>query len=136
MFSMKHILFVLIVAVALMAGFYMAQYFQVSHAVAETPRTELSDQTLHLCERLIRFGQAAYDRGQYAEAKHFFQKAITVYPGHAAAWKKYNMALLSLISAKVETDPLFLPEPAANSNQPSPHAPKAAPGTVNQDDGC
>jgi hypothetical protein len=100
-------------------------------------------QTAHdqpLCERLIRFGQVAFDRGQLVEAKHFFQKAITVDPGYTLAWKKYNMALLALISAKVETDPGFLPDFSSDTGVP-PNAPNHIPtdksptGKV-EDDGC
>lgn len=77
----------------------------------------------------------AYDRGQYAEAKHFFQKAVMVYPSHLAAWKKYNMALLSLISSKVETDPAFLPELAPAGTSPAPQR-KSSTAAGGQDDGC
>lgn len=136
-FSKKLLLQAVMIATAsLIAGFYMAHYFQLAPAAAHVPQTTPSDQTLQMCERLIRFGQTAYDRGQFAEAKHFFQKAITVYPAHAAAWKKYNMALLSLISAKVETDPAFLPDPPSDAVHSPLQGPKAIPQTDNQNDGC
>ena len=93
-----------------------------------------------LCERLIRFGQVAFDRGQLVEAKHFFQKAITVDPGYTLAWKKYNMALLAIISAKVETDPGFLPDFSSDTGVPS-NAPDRGPADKTpaghvEDDGC
>jgi hypothetical protein len=93
-----------------------------------------------LCERLIRFGQVAFDRGQFVEAKHFFQKAITVDPGYILAWKKYDMALLALISAKVETDPSFLPDFSSDTDIP-PNAPGRMPAGKTstgkyEDDGC
>lgn len=89
-----------------------------------------------LCERLIRFGQVALDRGQVAEAKHFFQKAITVDPSHTMAWRKYNLALLVLISTKVETEPGFLSDFSSGdgvSDAPVQISPDAAAET---DDGC
>ena len=87
-----------------------------------------------LCERLIRFGQVAYDRGQFAEAKHFYQKAIVVDPTHTLAWKKYNIALIALISAKVETDPGFLPEFSVHHGEAQSSPPTK---TDNADaDGC
>ena len=93
-----------------------------------------------LCERLIRFGQVAFDRGQIVEAKHFFQKAITVDPVYTLAWKKYNMALLALISAKVETDPGFLPDFSSNPGVPQDSVNQIpsskTPTDKVEDDGC
>jgi Tfp pilus assembly protein PilF len=93
-----------------------------------------------LCERLIRFGQVAFDRGQLVEAKHFFQKAISVDPGYNLAWKKYDMALLALISAKVETDPSFLPDFTSDANIPPNEADQTPAGKTStskyEDDGC
>ena len=135
-FSKKLLPMILIAAGALIAGIFVAQYFQLAPAAAHAPRATPSDQALQLCERLIRFGQTAYDRRQFGEAKHFFQQAITVYPAHAAAWKKYNMALLSLISAKVETDPAFLPASPSDALPSPSQGPKVTPQTDGQDDGC
>lgn len=91
------------------------------------------DQQLY--DRLIRFGQVAFDRGQFAEAKHFFQKAITVDPGNTLAWKRYNMALIALISDRVQTDPGFLPEFSSGpgvSDTPR----QMSTETADDDDGC
>lgn len=135
-FSKKLLPMVLIAATSLLMGIYVAHCFQLTPAVAQAPRTIPSDQALQLCERLIRFGQTAYDRRQFGEARHFFQQAITVYPAHAAAWKKYNMALLSLISARVETDPAFLPAAPSDATPSPSQGPKAIPQADSQDDGC
>jgi Tfp pilus assembly protein PilF len=132
-----------IAIIIVMAGlFSVAMYITKNHhitsvaAVAasqidpEEPNRALSDQ-------LIRFGQVAFDRGQYAEARHFFQKAITVDPGYASAWKKYNMALIAQISAKVQTDPAFLPEFSTDGGV-SVEPPRISPEAAEDDDedGC
>lgn len=88
-----------------------------------------------LSDRLIRFGHTALERGKVAEAKHFFQKAITVDPSHTLAWKKYNMALLALVYTKVENDPGFLPEYESQSGVPDTPQP-ASKNTSEDDDGC
>lgn len=106
-----------------------------SMAVAEINRSDDVGPDRALSDRLIRFGQVAFDRGQFSEARHFFQKAIGVDPGHAGAWRKYNMALLAQISARVTADPGFLPDfsPGAGvSNAPPP----VSSDTDDDDDGC
>jgi hypothetical protein len=133
------------IIIALAGIFSIAMYTIKSNQIASVAAAGSSEgiQTAHdrpLCERLIRFGQVAFDRGRLVEAKHFFQKAITVDPGYALAWKKYNMALIALISAKVETDPGFLPDFSSGTGVP-PDPPdqipagKTSTGKV-EDDGC
>lgn len=106
----KAIAIVSVLASIISVAIYLSFNSQMeSVAAVDSDDTTATEHQRHLCERLIRFGQVAFERGQIAEAKHFFQKAIKVDPSHPAAWKKYNMAFLALISAKVETDPAFLP---------------------------
>lgn len=137
MFFIKYVLVVILMAASLMTGFHVAHYFPHAHAMADQSAVAgPSEENLLLCERLIRFGQTAYDRGQFNEAKKFFQKAITIYPTNLAAWKKYNMALLALISAKVETDPDFLPSSSPNSADQPVQGPKTIPQTEASGDGC
>lgn len=128
------------IIVVLACIFSVTMYSIKSNQIASMAAVGSSDiaQTAHdrqLCERLIRFGQVAFDRGQLVEAKHFFQKAITVDPGYTLAWKKYNMALLAQISAKVETDPGFLPDFSSDTGVP-PDAPNPIPTGKSEDDGC
>jgi hypothetical protein len=106
-----------------------------SMAAVGTLEAAPSEQDRLMCERLIRFGQVAQDRGQVAEAKHFFQKAITVDPSSTVAWKKYNLALLALISTKVETEPGFLPDFSAGGG--ASDAPvQISTDAEETDDGC
>lgn len=139
--SIKAVAIIIVLAVIFSIAMYTIKSNQIA-SVAAVGSSAVA-QTVHdrpLCERLIRFGQVAFDRGQLVEAKHFFQKAITVDPGYTLAWKKYNMALLSLISARVETDPGFLPDFLSDTGVP-PDAPnqistgKTPAGNV-EDDGC
>jgi hypothetical protein len=125
--------------------FSLAMYTIKSNQIASvasvgSPGVSQTASDRSLCERLIRFGQVAFDRGQLVEAKHFFQKAITVDPGYTLAWKKYDMALLALISAKVETDPSFLPDFSSDTDI-TPNAPDQMPAGKTstgkyEDDGC
>jgi hypothetical protein len=134
--AIKLTLMVGLPALFFMAGIYVAGHYQLRSATAgPAPESASPARDLELCQRLIRFGQVAYDRGQFLEAKHFFQKAIVVYPSHVAAWKKYNMALLSLISAKVETDPAFLPELAPATGAP-PLPKQQPPASASEGGGC
>ncbi len=136
MTSIKHILVIGLLAAFLVSGYYVVRNYQLKSAEAgQSCESTPTAHTLQLCDRLIRFGQVAYDRGQFAEAKHFFQKAIMVYPSNVAAWKKYNMALLSLISAKVETDPAFLPELVPDTGSRPTKQQKDRTSST-QDDGC
>jgi hypothetical protein len=139
--SIKSVFIIIMLAGIFSAAMYATKSNQIS-SVAAVGSSGVA-QTAYdrpLCERLIRFGQVAFDRGQFVEAKHFFQKAITVDPVHTLAWKKYNMALLALISAKVETDPGFLPDfsPDTGVPQNSDHQiPSSKRPTDNvEDDGC
>lgn len=101
---------------------------------------EATEYDRQLSERLIRFGQVAFDRGQIAEAKHFFQQAITADPTYAVAWKKYNTALLNMIVSKVAEDPAYLSGFSVDSTGPNTGAADTPSGksvdTSDDDDGC
>jgi tetratricopeptide (TPR) repeat protein len=132
-----------IAIIVAMAGlFSVAMYItktkhMISVAAVASSQVDQEEPNRPLCDQLIRFGQVAFDRGQYAEAKHFFQKAITVDPGHALAWKKYNTALIAQISAKVQNDPGFLPDFSTDAGVPV-EPPQISPDTTEDDDedGC
>lgn len=131
-----------ITIIALMAGlFSVAMYITKNNhmtSVAAVAPFQVGEEEPNraLCDQLIRFGQVAFDRGQYAEAKHFFQKAITVDPGDASVWRKYNMALIAQISDRVQTDPSFLPEFSTDAGV-SVEPPQISPDSAEEDDdGC
>jgi tetratricopeptide (TPR) repeat protein len=134
--SIKNIFLISALASSLSVGLYvLVNSHMKSITEADLLKAERSAPDPQFCERLIRFGQVAYNRGQFPEAKHFFQKAITVDPANSAAWRKYNMALLAIISARVEKDPGFLPQfslQPGNSDAP----PQNPSNTTEEDDGC
>ncbi len=133
--SIKSIATISIMASIISVGMYVLINHQTeSLAAAEFTGAAQTAPDRQLCERLIRFGQVAFDREQFAEAKHFFQKAIMVDPSHVLAWKKYNHAFLALISAKVETDPGFLPEFSPYSD--ATDSTRQMSSDTTDDDGC
>jgi hypothetical protein len=137
-------LFKAVVIVIVLAGIFSVFMYttknnqMVSVAAVGSSAGAQTEYDRPLCERLIRFGQVAFDRGQLLEAKHFFQKAITVDPGYRLAWKKYNMALLALISDRVESDPGFLPDSSSDStfSSDAPHQNSTYKVNDDDDDGC
>lgn len=135
--SIKMTATVLVLAIVIVAGIYISRK-GIAGATAAVDKAGMFSQRSsnpNLSARLIRFGQVAYDRGQYLEAKHFFQKAITADPSNATAWKKYNSAFLSLISEKVATDPVFLPDMKPQTGRPAASQPKSV-KTAPAEDGC
>jgi len=54
------------------------------------------------CERMLRFGQEAYARGKYLDAKEFFRKAVQADPSSLKAWRYYDQAVLFGLAEKVE----------------------------------
>ena len=138
--SIKAVTVIALLASLFSVALYIFKNNQMASVAAiDTKQVAQPEYDQPLCERLIRLGQVAFDRGQLVEAKHFFQKAITVDPEYALAWKKYNMALLALISARVEIDPSFLPDfssDGVDSGTPSQiPKDKSVKDTV-EDDGC
>ncbi len=135
--SIKMTAIVLVSAIVIVAGIYISRK-GIAGATAAVEKAEICPKRTsdpNLSARLIRFGQVAYDRGQYMEAKHFFQKAVTADPSNATAWKKYNTAFLSLIAEKVATDPVFMPEMETQTGRPAASQPKSG-KTAPADDGC
>lgn len=135
--SIKAVAIIIVLASLFSVAMYVTKNNQMaSVAAVASSSVDEEEPNRALCDQLIRFGQVAFDRGQYGEAKHFFQKAITVDPGHGAAWKKYNMALLAQISSKVQSDPGFLPEFSSDAGV-SVEPPQISPDTAEEDDdGC
>lgn len=135
--SIKATAIILVLGIVIATGIYISRKGIADAAAAAENAGIYPQQTIdpNLSARLIRFGQVAYNRRQYLEAKHFFQKAIIADPSNATAWKKYNSALLSLISEKVASDPIFLPDMESQSGRPAASQPKPA-KTAPADDGC
>lgn len=135
--SINAVAIIIVLAGLFSVAMYITKNNQMpSMAAVAASRVDQQEPNRALCDQLIRFGQVAFDRGQFAEAKHFFQKAITVDPRHPAAWRRYNMALLAQISAKVQNNPDFLPEFSSDTGGPVEPA-RISPDTADdQDDGC
>lgn len=134
--SIKTVAIIIVLVSIFSATIYVSINNRMESEAAVSPSDAVSaEHDRQLCERLIRFGQVAFGRGQFAEAKHFFQKAITVDPSHTLAWKKYNTALLALVFARVENDPGFLPEFSPDTGV-SDAPPRMSTETSDDDDGC
>lgn len=128
---------VLMLAVLLSVGIHPLINRMGSIAAVNELKSVQPETNRPLCDQLLRFGQVAMDRGQIAKAKHFFQEAITVDPTHAEAWKKYNLAFLALITAKVETDESYLPNFSVKAKSSGvSQQPKTLKTTDDDDDDC
>ena len=55
-----------------------------------------------LCAQMIRFGQEAYQRGRFQEAKEYFRKATKADPDSKKAWRYYDQAVLFALAERVE----------------------------------
>jgi tetratricopeptide (TPR) repeat protein len=64
-----------------------------------------------ICARMLRFGQEAYGRGKYLDAKEYFRKAIKADPASMEAWRYYDQAVIFGLAEKVEKNAnLVLPD--------------------------
>jgi tetratricopeptide (TPR) repeat protein len=64
-----------------------------------------------LCARMLRFGQEAYARGKYLDAKEYFRKAVKADPTSLKAWRYYDQAVIFGLAEKVEKNAnLVLPD--------------------------
>nr|MBC8362764.1 hypothetical protein [Candidatus Desulfatibia profunda] len=86
-----------------------------------------------LCAKMLRFGQQAYVRGKYLDAKEYFRKAVQADPTSMNAWTYYDMTVVFALAEKVEKNSnLVLPdvstrqEAAADSSSGAPPAPPEA----------
>lgn len=55
-----------------------------------------------LCAKMIRFGQEAYERGKFQDAKEFFRKAVTYDPNSKKAWRFYDQSVLFALAERIE----------------------------------
>jgi len=87
-----------------------------------------------LCARMIRFGQEAYARGKYLDAKEYFRKAVKADPTSLKAWRFYDQTVIFGLAEKVEKNAnLVLPDVSTRqetqtglSPAPPPAPPKPA----------
>lgn len=64
-----------------------------------------------LCARMLRFGNEAYARGKYLDAKEYFRKAVKADPASVEAWRYYDQAVIFALAEKVEKNAnLVLPD--------------------------
>jgi len=64
-----------------------------------------------LCARMLRFGQEAYARGKYLDAKEYFRKAVKADPTSMKAWRYYDQSIIFGLAEKVEKNAnLTLPD--------------------------
>jgi len=84
-----------------------------------------------LCARMLRFGQEAYARGKYLDAKEYFRKAVKADPTSLKAWRYYDQAVIFGLAEKVEKNAnLVLPDVSSRQEAGgglSPAAPPVSP---------
>ena len=111
-------------------------YFVSNNSLAQGPAGCPPDK--ELCARMLRFGQQAYVRGKYLDAKEYFRKALQADPASMNAWTYYDMTVVFALAEKVEKNSnLVLPdvstrqEAAADlSSAPSPTPSQAVPAKM------
>lgn len=124
---------------AFLIGFVMLLltiYFVSNNSLAQGPAGCPPDK--ELCARMLRFGQQAYVRGKYLDAKEYFRKALQADPASMNAWTYYDMTVVFALAEKVEKNSnLVLPdvstrqEAAADlSSAPSPTPSQAVPAKM------
>jgi Tfp pilus assembly protein PilF len=59
-----------------------------TYITAQEPATCPPDK--ELCARMLRFGNEAYARGKYLDAKEYFRKAVKADPTSLKAWRYYD----------------------------------------------
>lgn len=84
-------------------------FFFPTHTMAQGPTNCSPDK--ELCARMLRFGQEAYARGKYLDAKEYFRKAVKADPTSPKAWRYYDQAVIFGLAEKVEKNAnLTLPD--------------------------
>jgi|GEM_PF-1105969 hypothetical protein len=62
-----------------------------------------------LCALMIRYGDEAYSRGKYSEAKKYYRMAVAADPSSPKAWALYDRAFLADLAKQVERTGKFIP---------------------------
>jgi hypothetical protein len=68
--------------------------------LAEEPKGFIPDKAL--CAKMLRFGEEAYSRGKYLDAKEYFRKAVQADPTSQKAWGYYDLAVIFALAEKAE----------------------------------
>jgi len=117
---------------------------------ADEPKGPTPDKAL--CAKMLRFGEEAYSRGKYLDAKEFFRKAVQADPTSQKAWGYYDLAVIFALAEKAEQKAELI-APGASARQegapsgtaqteaptPPPPAPKPSKDTgfkIGKDEGC
>lgn len=115
--------------------------------LAEEPKGGIPDKAL--CAKMLRFGEEAYARGKYLDAKEFFRKAIQADPTSQKAWVYYDLTAIFAIAEKAEQN-TELVAPGVSVRQegtssgtaqtvaptPPPPTPKDPGFRIGSDEGC
>ena len=99
------------------------------------PLTHVAAQDASVCQpdkalsaRMIRFGQEAYARGKYLDAKEYFRKAVKADPTSLKAWRFYDQAVIFGLAEKVEKNAnLVLPDVSTRQETKTGLSPTASP---------
>jgi len=126
------------VSVALVISLLCSPLFLPLNAPAADARGPATDTAR--CEEMIRFGNQAYDRARYLDAKEYFRKAVQADPSSKAAWRHYDLSVIYALAEKVNKNTgLIAPDsspkaaavapatPPTVQTPPSASAPAAAP---------
>ena len=137
----KRIVGFTLITLLLVGGIFLAQ-----GASAQDTKAFVPDKAL--CAEMIRFGTQAYQRGKFLDAKEYFRKAVQADPGSTAAWKHYDLSVISALAEKVNKNTgLIAPDvsiqgqAATGSAPPPPPAPTPVPKKkpkfkIAEDEGC
>ena len=127
--------FILIAVVFLLTIIFAASTYITAQEPANCPPDK------ELCARMIRFGNEAYARGRYLDAKEYFRKAVKADPTSLKAWRFYDQAVIFGLAEKVEKNAnLVLPDISSRQETGgglSPAAPPVSPepGVDQQEEG-
>jgi hypothetical protein len=84
----------------LIASVLTAYFLSLGISLAEEPKGPIPDKAL--CAKMLRFGEEAYSRGKYLDAKAYFRKAIQADPTSQKAWGYYDLAAIFALAEKAE----------------------------------
>jgi tetratricopeptide (TPR) repeat protein len=92
--------------------------------------TKTSGPDKALCDKMIRLGQQSYQRGKYLDAKEYFRKAVQADPNSSAAWRQYDIAVVSALAEKVEKEEGLTAPGVSDRKEAAPAGrPETAPST-------
>jgi len=113
--------FLLTALIVLLAAFFFLPINFFAQGHGDSP----SDKALSA--KMLRFGQQAYVRGKYLDAKEYFRKAIQADPTSVNAWTYYDMSVVFGLAEKVEKNAnLVLPDVSTRQEADAGLPPEAA----------